>query len=131
VSSDQVEKIVRLVVRNDQCREFNFMNMEEKIKELIKNIAREDKGYYSDEGCYIDFDKEDIEYTLVDSDIEELSDELIKLFSLDPVSKSLSDLKKLLAEMTIKLITTEQECKEKHQLIRDIETAKESINALR
>ena len=67
--------------------------------------------------------------------------EMVKLFiinrdvtsglSIQPVSKSLNDLKKLLAEMTIKLITTEQDCKEKHQLIRNIETAKESINALK
>ena len=52
-------------------------------------------------------------------------------FVLDIVSKPLSDLKKLLAEMTIELITTEQGCKERYQLIRNIETAKESINALK
>ena len=51
--------------------------------------------------------------------------------NLHLVSKTLTDLKKLLAEMTIELITTEQECRERHQLIRNIETAKESINALK
>lgn len=50
---------------------------------------------------------------------------------IQPVSKPLSDLKKLLAEMTIKLITTEQECRERHLLIRNIEEAKESLKVLK
>jgi len=50
---------------------------------------------------------------------------------LDIVSKPLSDLKKLLAEMTIELITTEQDCGERHKLVSNIEIAKESINALK
>lgn len=65
--------------------------MKKKIRKLIKSIAREDKGYYSDEGCYIDFDKEDIEYVLDADDIKKLSGELIKLFSLHDVSKSFDD----------------------------------------
>tara|TARA_R110001632_G_scaffold27493_2_gene73766 strand:- start:7450 stop:7743 length:294 start_codon:yes stop_codon:yes gene_type:complete len=66
--------------------------------------------------------------------------EMVKLFiinrdvtsglSIQPVSKSLNDLKKLLAEMTIELITTEKECKERHLLIRNIEEAKESLKVL-
>jgi hypothetical protein len=65
--------------------------MKKKIRKLIKSIAREDKGYYSDEGCYIDFDKEDFEYVLDIEDIKKLSDELIKLFSLHSVSKLFDD----------------------------------------
>ena len=62
--------------------------MKKKIRKLIKSIARENKGYYSDEGCYIDFDKEDFEYVLDIEDIKKLSDELIKLVSLHSVSIS-------------------------------------------
>ena len=61
-------------------------------------------------------------------EIEDLTNKFLDLFL---VSKSLSDLKNLLAEMTIELITTEQDCRERHLLIRDIEEAKESLKVLK
>lgn len=72
-----------------------------------------------------------IEQSKTDEVANELTTFVMNNFVLDIVSKPLSKLKKLLAEMTIELITTEQECRERHQLIRNIETAKESINALK
>ena len=62
--------------------------------------------------------------------IEKMVDELVYLLPKHVVSKPFNDLKKLLAEMTIELITTKKECRESHLLIRNIEEAKESLKVL-
>ena len=62
--------------------------------------------------------------------IEKMVDELVDLLPKNIVSKPLEELKKVLAEMTIELITTKQECRERHLLIRNIEEAKESLKVL-
>tara|TARA_R110002167_G_C12237038_1_gene610450 strand:- start:164 stop:358 length:195 start_codon:yes stop_codon:yes gene_type:complete len=53
-----------------------------------------------------------------------------KQCAIQDVSKPLNELKKLLAEMTIELITTEQDCRKTPLLIRNIEEAKESLKVL-
>ena len=93
----------------------NITQRLEWLKERVKLAPHEEE--------YIAFQLKDI--------AQDTAEQVVNNFALDNVSKPLSDLKKLLAEMTIKLITTKPDCEEKHKLVRDIEIAKESINALK
>lgn len=63
--------------------------------------------------------------------IGKMVDELVDLLPKNIVSKPLEELKNLLAEMTIELITTKKDCNERQLLLMHIEDAKESLEALK
>jgi hypothetical protein len=63
--------------------------------------------------------------------IGEMVDELVDLLPKNIVSKPLEELKQILAEKTIKLVTTETDCKENHGLREEIEVLTNSIEAIK